>query len=275
MNLRSIRTLMVKDLKEVRQNKGAWIPAVVVPLIFMILLPGAVILVPTQIPAAAQALAAPNGIGQLLGYAAPFMGDRLAGLSSGQAWIVLITGYMLAPFLLIMPLMLSTIIGAESFVGEKERKTLEALIYTPTRDSELFLGKMLASILPAILLAWISFILYGIVVNLAAWPVMGRIWFPTVTWWPLMLWLAPAVATLGMAVTVLISIRAKTFMEAYQMSGALVILVLALLAGQVSGILFLSVGVSLAVGAVIWLVDGILIWFGVRTFARASLISRI
>ena len=275
MNLRSIRTLMVKDLKEVRQNKGAWIPAVVVPLIFMVLLPGAVILVPTQIPAAAQALAAPNGLGQMLGYVTPFMGDRLAGLNSDQAWVVLITGYMLAPFLLIMPLMLSTIIGAESFVGEKERKTLEALIYTPTRDSELFLGKMLASILPAIVLAWISFILYGIVTNLAAWPVMGRIWFPTATWWPLMLWLTPAIATLGMGVTVLISIRAKTFMEAYQMSGSLVILVLILLAGQVSGILFLSVGVSLAVGAVIWVVDGILIWFGVHTFARANLISRI
>jgi ABC-type Na+ efflux pump permease subunit len=275
MNFRSIRTLMAKDLKEVRQNKGAWIPAVVVPLIVMILLPGAVILVPTQIPAAAQALAAPNGLGQMLRFVTPFMGDRLAGLNSGQAWIVLTIGYMLAPFLLIMPLMLSTIIGAESFVGEKERKTLEALIYTPTRDSELFLGKMLASILPAIVLAWISFILYGIVANLAAWPVMGRIWFPTATWWPLILWLTPAIATLGLGVTVLISIRAKTFMEAYQMSGSLVILVLILLAGQVSGILFLSVGVSLAVGAVIWVVDGILIWFGVHTFARASLISRI
>jgi ABC-2 type transport system permease protein len=78
-----------------------------------------------------------------------------------------------------------------------------------------------------------------------------------------------------MAVTVLISIRAKTFMEAYQMSGSLVILVLALLAGQISGILFLSVGVSLLLGTGIWLVDGILIWIGVRTFARSSLIGRI
>jgi ABC-2 type transport system permease protein len=275
MNLRIIRTLMVKDLKEVRMNKGAWVPAVVVPLIFMVLLPGAVILVPTRIPAVSQALVDPNGLGQVLTYVAPFMGDRLAGLDSNQTWVVLTTGYMLAPFLLIMPLMLATIIGAESFVGEKERKTLEALIYTPARDSELFLGKVLASVLPAVGLAWISFILYGIVANLAAWPVMGRIWFPTLTWWPLMLWLAPAIATMGMAVTVLISIRAKTFMEAYQMSGSLVILVLALLAGQISGILFLSVGVSLLLGTGIWLVDGILIWIGVRTFARSSLIGRI
>jgi hypothetical protein len=44
---------------------------------------------------------------------------------------------------------------------------------------------------------------------------------------------------------------------------------------RIPGIFFLSGGVSLAVGAVIWLMDGILIWFGVRTFARASLIARI
>ncbi|MCL4560205.1 MAG: ABC transporter permease subunit [Chloroflexi bacterium] len=51
--------------------------------------------------------------------------------------------------------MLSTIIGAVSFVGEKERKTLEALIYTPARDSELFLGKVLAGVVPSVALAWV------------------------------------------------------------------------------------------------------------------------
>jgi len=149
------------------------------------------------------------------------------------------------------------------------------LIYTPASDGELFLGKMLASVLPAVGLAWVSFLIYGIAVNAASWPVMGRIWFPTLTWLPLMLWLTPAIATLGMAFTVLISIRTKTFMEAYQMSASLVILVLGLVAGQISGILFLSIGTSLILGTVIWLVDAVLIWFGVRTFARASLLSRI
>jgi ABC-2 type transport system permease protein len=275
MNFRSIRILMAKDLKEVSQNQGAWLPAVLVPLIFMVLLPLGIILVPTRIPAAAQFLSGPNGVQQIKAFVAPFLGDRLAGLNDQQFWVVLTTGYMLAPFLLIMPLMLSTIIGAESFVGERERKTLEALIYTPVPDAELFLGKVLACVLPAIALGWISFILYGIVANLAALPLMGRIWFPPVTWWPLMLWLTPAIATLGMAVTVLISIRAKTFMEAYQMSGALVLIVLALVAGQASGILFLSVEVSLLLGVGLWIVDGILIWVGVRTFARSSLLARI
>jgi ABC-2 type transport system permease protein len=275
MNLRTIRIIMMKDLKEVAQNKGAWIPAAVLPLVFMVLLPVGLILSPQLMTSAGQNIPGQISTAQIRDFIAPFLGGELNGLNDNQAWVVLTTGYMLAPFLLIMPLMLSTIIGAESFVGEKERKTLEALIYTPASDGELFVAKVLASVLPAIALGWVSFLLYGVTVNIASWPVMGHIWFPTLIWLPLMLWLTPAIATLGMAVTVLISIRTKTFMEAYQMSGSLVIVVLGLVAGQISGVLFLSVGVSLLLGLGIFIVDAILIRFGVRTFARSSLLSRI
>ncbi len=275
MNYRTIRTIIVKDLKEVAQNKGAWIPAVIVPLFFMVLMPVGIILVPRLMASSGQSITGQISTAQIRDFVSPFLGQQLVGLNDDQFWVVATTGYMLAPFLLMMPLMLSTIIGAESFVGEKERKTLEALIYTPASDGELFVGKMLASVLPAIGLAWVSFLIYGIAVNAASWPDMGRIWFPTLTWLPLMLWLTPAIATLGMAFTVLVSIRTRTFMEAYQMSASLVILVLILVAGQISGVMFLSVGTSMLLGAAIWLVDGVLIWFGIRTFARASLLSRI
>ena len=57
-------------------------------------------------------------------------------------------------------LILSTIVGAESFVGEKERRTTEALIYTPTTDGELFVGKMLASAAPAVPWWWAGWVLW-------------------------------------------------------------------------------------------------------------------
>ncbi len=276
MNARTITTIMVKDLKEVRHNTGAILPAVVVPFLFMVALPLAIILLPTRIESFAQQMFnSPNGFAQIRQYVAPFLGNQLAGLTGPQAWIKLTTGYMFAPFLLMMPLMLSTIIGAESFVGEKERKTLEALLYTPASDGELLMGKVLASIVPAVGLAWLTFLVYGVTVNLASLPVMRRIWFPEVSWWPLMLWLTPAIATLGMAATVLISVKASTFMEAYQLSGSLVVLVLALLAGQVSGVLSLNVGMTMLVGLVVWGLDAVLIRFGVKIFARASLLSRL
>jgi ABC-2 type transport system permease protein len=205
----------------------------------------------------------------------PALSSQLAGLNGNQMWVVLMTGYVLSPMFLILPLMFSTIIGAESFVGEKERKTLEALLYTPATDGELFTGKLLAAVIPAIGIAWLSFLIYTVIVNVASWPIMGRVWFPLPAWWPLMLWLTPAIATLGMAVTVLISSRVKTFMEAYQISASLVILVLVLLAGQITGVLYLSTGVTLLVGLAVWSLDAVCIWFSIRNFSRTSLLTQI
>ncbi len=274
-HLRTLRTLMVKDWREVRQNRGAWVPAVVVPFFFLVLIPLAVTLLPQKVPALATWLDGPEGIIKIKDYVTAFMGTRLDGLNNVQFFIVMITGYMLAPFMLIMPLMLSTIVGAESFVGERERKTLEALIYTPTTDTELFIGKVLASVVPSVVLTWLCFVLYFIVVTAASWPVMGRLWFPPATWWPLLLWLTPAVATLGMGATVLISAKMNTFMEAYQMSGSLVLVVLALVAGQISGVLFLSGWVIMLVGLAFWGIDALLLYLSIRHFNRASLLSRL
>ncbi len=275
MNTRILRTIVYKDLKEVSHNRGAWAPAVIVPFIFMVILPALVIAVPSLFDMPMDKMLDRNGpVGMML-QNIPSLSAELQGLTPSQLWIVITTGYLLAPFLLIMPLMFSTIVGAESFVGEKERKTLEALIYTPATDAELFVGKVLASVLPAVALAWLSFLVYAIVVNVAAWPVMGRVWFPLLSWWPLMLLVAPGLALLGMGVTVLISTRVNTFMEAYQLSGSLVVIVLGFVVGQVTGVLYLSFLVTVLVGLVLWLIDGVLIWFGVRTFARSALLARL
>ena len=271
MNRRILRTIAVKDLKEVRQNRAAWIPALVVPLILVILLPLGIILAPSLMQSMSP-LTAPSELVGMMRERIPALAAELAGLNERQTWVVLMTGYFFAPFILIFPLMFSTIVASESFAGERERKTIEALLYTPASDGELFLGKMLAAFVPAVALTWISFLVYGVVVNAAGWSVMGRIWFPPASWWPLMLWVTPAVAVLGVAATVIISARVRTFMEAYQMSASLVLLVLVLVAGQITGVLYLSPSVALAVGLVLWLIDGVLIGLGVRTFRREALL---
>lgn len=271
MTGRTLQTIALKDLKEVRENRAAWLPALVVPLIFVIVLPLGVILAPNLLQSMSP-LTAPSGPVGMMRERIPALAAALSGLDERQTWVVLMTGYFFAPFILIFPLMFSTIVGSESFAGERERKTMEALLYTPASDSELFLGKMLAAFVPAVVLTWISFLVYGVVVNGAGWSVMGRIWFPPVSWWPLVFWVAPAVAALGVATTVLISARVRTFMEAYQMSASLVVLVLALVVGQITGVLYLSLPTALVVGLALWIVDGILIGIGIRTFRRETLL---
>lgn len=271
MNWRAVGALARKDLKEVRLNKVAWIPAAIVPMVIVVLLPLACILAPELFSPSAATPAAANGVQTLTSLVPPSMVSELHGLNDAQRWVVFSTGFISAPMLLLLPLMFSSIAGADSFVGERERKTLEALLYTPTTDGELFLGKVIASVVPALLLTWLSFVVYATVVNLAGWHIMQRVWFPTAAWWPLMLWVAPAIATLGMAAAVLISSRVSTFMEAYQLTGSLVIIVLALVIAQATGVLSLSVLVTLLVGLAFWAVDAVLVWLSVRLFSRGAL----
>ncbi len=273
MNWRAVGALARKDLKEVRLNKVAWIPAAVVPMVIILLLPLACILAPTLITPATASSPGAGGVQTLTSLVPTTMVTELHGLNDAQRWIVFSTGFVSAPMLLLLPLMFSSIAGADSFVGERERKTLEALLYTPASDGELFLGKVIASVVPALLLTWASFVVYAVVVNVAGWHIMQRVWFPTAEWWPLMLWVAPAIATLGMAAAVLISSRVNTFMEAYQLTGSLVVIVLALVIAQVTGVLSLNVPVTLLVGVAFWAVDAVLVWLSVRLFSRGAVKS--
>lgn len=58
------------------------------------------------------------------------------------------------------PSALTVVVALESFVGERERNTLESLLLTPIRDSELYIGKLLSSVVPPLCLGIISIITY-------------------------------------------------------------------------------------------------------------------
>ncbi len=68
------------------------------------------------------------------------------------------------PFLLMIvgffPTSVSLVIALESFVGEKERYSLEPLLATPLTDTELFLGKVLASVLTPLCAAGLGIAAY-------------------------------------------------------------------------------------------------------------------
>jgi len=273
MNWRLIRTVAKKDLLEVVRNKAVLIPSVVVPVIFILVLPLLMIYLIGYGPMPEARLA--ETLTQIRHQVPASLLKNLATLNDRQLLVTVIVGYLTAPMFLVLPMMLASIIGADSFAGEKERKTLEALLYTPATDLELFVGKTMTAVVPALVLSLGSFLLYIGVVNGASWPLMGRIWFPTPQWWPLMFWVTPAVATLGMAMTVLVSSRVSTFMEANQISGVLVVFILALIAGQATGVLFLSTWVAMGVGLVFWVFAIGLVRLAVRSFSRSDLMARM
>jgi ABC-type Na+ efflux pump permease subunit len=275
VNWRAIRAIVRRDLQTVLRSKGVLIPLIIVPALLMVLMPG---LFAYFAPALSEL---PGGESDLEDVALFLEGlpaglrEALGGYDEIQTMIYVVLVYFFAPMFLILPVMVSSVIAADSFAGEKERKTLEALIYTPTTDLELFAGKLLSAWLPALAVTLLGFVLYGVTVNAAAWPTMGELFFPTPMWFVVVLWVAPAAAGASLATTVLVSSRVSTFQEAYQLGALMVLPVMALLLGQATGLMYFSVGLAFGVGLVFWLVTALLLWVGVGTFRRSEIIARL
>jgi len=272
MNRRAIQAIVRRDLLAVVRSKGVMIPLILVPLLMMIVIPAAL----GRFAPALSEMPGANlpDVSQFLDLLPEDLVDRFEGYTTDQLLITFTLVYMFAPMYLIVPLMVASVVAADSFAGEKERKTLEALIYTPTTDLELFTGKVLSAWLPALVVSLVGFVLYGIAVNAAAWPTMQRIFFPNTTWLVLVVWVAPGAAALGLGATVLVSSRVNSFQEANQIAGVIVLPIVALVIAQASGVMYLSIGLTVVLGVVIWLIAGALLWFSVRTFRRSEIIAQ-
>ncbi len=72
----------------------------------------------------------------------------------------------LVPFLMMIvgffPISFSLVIALESFVGEKERGSIEPLLNTPLKDWQLYIGKLLSSTVPPLLGSFLGITVYSI-----------------------------------------------------------------------------------------------------------------
>lgn len=73
-------------------------------------------------------------------------------------------GEQAIPFMLLVvgffPISFSLVIALETFVGEKERRSLEPLLATPLSNTQLYLGKMLAALIPPVLASYLGIAVY-------------------------------------------------------------------------------------------------------------------
>ncbi len=274
MNWRAIRAIMRKDLRVALKSKAVLLPMIIVPLILIGLLPAAVTLVPQVLQSTGVQMPA-DELDELLVRMPETLQAELSHYEPTQALTVLLLTYLFAPLYLILPLMVASVLAADSFAGEKERKTLEALLYSPTTDRELLLGKVLAGWLAGVAIGLGGFFVYALVVNLTAWPVVGSFFFPNAMWLLLAFWVAPAIAGLGLGATVLVSARVNTFQEAYQLGGLVVLPIVFLMIGQVSGLFYFHIGFVVLLGLVLWLINVLLFWLSARAFRRSALLANL
>ena len=166
------------------------------------------------------------------------------------------------------------LVAADAFAGERERGTLEALLYTPTTDAELLLAKVLVAWLRGVAVSLLGFVVYTGIADLVAWSLLGRLVLPDLTWGVLVVFVAPAVTGLGLGITVLVSSRVHAFQEAWRLALVGGLPLVALLVAQAAGVVYLGTGMVLALGAACWVGCGVLLYFGTRTFRRGKLMAR-
>lgn len=262
-----------KDWREVSRNWQVILPIVVVPFMFSVLLPVLIALIPSMVAMPGSPL---EGLETMIQNLPNHVQEELVGMTDQQVLVYIMSLYFFAPFFLIIPLMASSVIASDSFAGEKERKTIEALLATPISDSELFLGKILVSFIPSMIVTVVSFSIYSIVVDLLSFAIFnGRLLLPNVVWIMLIFGLAPTVALAGIGLTVMISAKVKGFREAQQISAILLVPILILVFGQVSGaIIFGPIVVGVLIGAFA-IIDLLTFYIGVRMFKREEILSKL
>jgi ABC-type transport system involved in multi-copper enzyme maturation permease subunit len=86
-------------------------------------------------------------------FAVRFVGDQNT-ISRLVPFVMLLVGFIPASFSLITAL--------ETFVGERERNSLEALLSMPISDNQLYLGKLISSLLPPLLSSYTAMSVFAI-----------------------------------------------------------------------------------------------------------------
>ena len=263
----SVGTVLRKDLTAVRRSKAIVLPMILVPLLLIVVLPVSLGLLARSAPTAqvSDALSSPIVEG---------LTQPVLDLPERERLVVLVLGYLLSPLLLVIPLMVSAVLAADAFAGEKERRTLESLLHHPISDRDLFLAKVLGALIPAVVISWVSAVLYAVLCNAVSWPVADGPILPFWQWTLMVLWLAPALALLALGLLVVVSSRAKTTQEANQLGGAVILPLIFLAAAQASALLLTPWPVVVAVGAAVWAAGIALVAVNATRFTRDRLASR-
>lgn len=176
------------------------------------------------------------------------------------------------PMLFVMiPLMSATVSAACTFVGEKERGTIETLLLSPLSVRKLFQAKVAGCALLAGMITGISFVAF-FVITVVGDILTGAPFFFNLNWFILVFLLSPALNVLGVVFMVMVSGRSKTTTEAMQVSGYIVFPILLLFVGQITGLFILEWWMLLA-AAVIAAIDLLLFNRGFARFTAEKLLA--
>lgn len=196
-----------------------------------------------------------------------------ADVSMGGCFQIYLVNQFLMLFML-MPLIIPTSIAAYSVVGEKTTRSLEPLLATPISTLELLAGKNLAAVLPAVGATWLGFAIYILGAQILVTEPAVRGALISQMWLLAILVVGPLLAILSVNFALMVSSRVNDPRVAEQLSAVVIVPVLLLLVGQVSGLLLIQPVMVMWFIVILALIDAGAIYLAVRVFDREAILTR-
>lgn len=170
-------------------------------------------------------------------------------------------------FVVFIPASFSLVLALESFVGERERTTLEVLLSTPLREAEIYAGKVFAVLAVALTLCYGGLIVYCLVA------------FPGLGYFPLGILLALALSTVCqvaamVAGAVIISLNARSMRAANVMASFIILPMSVVLQVEAALILLGRAEFLWAFALLMTVVAVALLRMGFSGFSREAMLAR-
>ncbi len=260
MDLRKCFAIAIKDLDEVFSSVEIFGPMIGVPLFFSIVLPLLTFYVTQH--------SANSILSNLISTPVQSFGITAA---QGLLFMTFFSISVLGPIFMTMPILTASVIAADSFAGERERKTSESILSSPITRSELLFGKIIASFAPTMILTLVVFAIYGSVTNYLSYHAFNQYILPTSSWL-MMILASPFLALAAIGIVVLVSSHVKGIKEAQQISTLLILPILIMPFVSILGFGSLSVGFLAWIIIFLCIIDAFVIYIGVKSFKRESML---
>jgi len=236
--LRMVLTLVGREIRDTLRDWRIVVPIVILTVFF----PGL------------MSVVADLALNWVVKYGDPIIGERLI------PFLLMVVGFF--------PISFSLVIALETFVGEKERNSLEPLLATPLTDAQLYLGKTLAAVIPPLLAAYLGITVY--LVGL----VLFEGWTASPTLLALIITLTTAEGVVMVSGAVVLSSQ-TTSVRAANLLASFIIIPMALLVQAEAMIMFYANYDALWwVVLFLIVVDVILVRMGIHIFNREELLGR-
>lgn len=183
-----------------------------------------------------------------------------------------VIGDRLIPFLLMVvgffPISISLVIALESFAGERERLSLEPLLATPLTDSQLYFGKIIASLFAPLGAAYLGIAVYlaGLVLRLN--------WHPDPQLLAQVLLLTTAQSVVMVTGAVVISSQTTSVRAANLLASFIIVPVSQLIIGESLIMFWARYHILWWIVAALVLVAAVLGRMGLHLFNREELLGR-